>query len=177
MGQNKRATRCSPQKRSYSNSCQWIETQPTQMHICCYIPYIPRSHIVSRRCATPSVQSWSYHTNATSRCQSPTFNAIYGHGQLPWKVHPKLIANHCALTPVAQEILFNLQQPQLNAISEIKCLITSPSCLKFYDPNLPTQLRPDVNQDGLGALLEQNHKTTDGDQWFPTAYASRELLP
>ena len=29
--------------------------KPTQMHICCYIPYIPRSQIVSRRCATRSI--------------------------------------------------------------------------------------------------------------------------
>ena len=56
-------------------------------------------------------------------------------------------------------------------------LITSPPCLKFYNPNLPTRLRPDASQDGLGALLEQNHKTTDGDQWFPIAYALRALLP
>ena len=76
-----------------------------------------------------------------------------------------------------KDVLFNLQQTQLNAISEIKRLITSPPCLKFYDPNLPTRLRPDASQDGLGALLEQNHKTTDGDQWFPIAYASRALLP
>ena len=71
-----------------------------------------------------------------------------------------------------KDILFNLKQPQLNAISEIKRLITSPPCLKFFDPNLPTRLKPDASQDGR----RQNHKTTDGDQWFLTAYASRALL-
>ena len=74
-------------------------------------------------------------------------------------------------------VLFDLQQPQLDAINEIKRLITSPPCLKFYDPNLPTRLKPDASQDGLGALLEQNHRSSEGDRWFPIAYASRALLP
>ena len=94
----------------------------------------------------------------------------------------KFIPNLSQITaPLRQllkkDVLFDLQQPQLNAINEIKRLITSPPCLKFYDPNLPTRLKPDASQDGLGALLEQNHKSTDGDRWFPIAYASRALLP
>ena len=94
----------------------------------------------------------------------------------------KFIPNLSQITaPLRQllkkNVLFDLQQPQLNAINEIKRLITSPPCLKFYDPNLPTRLKPDASQDGLGALLEQNHQTTDGDRWFPIAYASRALLP
>ena len=85
----------------------------------------------------------------------------------------KFIPNLSQITaPLCQllkkDVLFNLQQPQL---------ITSPPCLKFYDPNLPTRLRPDASQDGLGGLFERNHKTTGGDQWFPIAYASQALLP
>ena len=74
-------------------------------------------------------------------------------------------------------ILIDLQQPQLDAIQELKRLITSPPCLKFYDPNLPTRLNLDASADGLGALLEQNHGSDDSPQWFPIAYASRALLP
>ncbi len=39
------------------------------------------------------------------------------------------------------------------------------------------RLKPDASQDGLGALLEQNHRSSEGDRWFPIAYASRALLP
>ena len=74
-------------------------------------------------------------------------------------------------------VLFDLQQPQLNAINEIKRLITYPPCLKFYDPNLPIRLKPDASQDGLGALFKQNHRSSEGDRWFPIAYASRALFP
>ncbi len=94
----------------------------------------------------------------------------------------KFIPNLSQITAPLRQILkkgvlFDLQQPQLNAINEIKRLITSPPCLKFYDPNLPTRLKPDASQDGLGALLEQNHRSSEGDRWFPIAYASRALLP
>ena len=91
----------------------------------------------------------------------------------------KFIPNLSQITPplrqlLKKDVLFGLQQPQLDVINEIKRLITSPPCLKFY---LPTRLKPDASQDGLGALLEQNHKSTDGDRWLPIAYASRVLLP
>ncbi len=71
---------------------------------------------------------------------------------------------------------FDLQQPQLDAIKELKRLITSPPCLKFFDPNLPSRLKPDASSDGLGALLEQNHGSEDSPRWSPIAYASRALL-
>ena len=76
-----------------------------------------------------------------------------------------------------KNVIFDLQQPQLSTIQEIKKLITSPPCLKYYDPNLPTRLKPDASSEGLGALLEQNHGTEDCEQWFPIAFASRALAP
>ena len=76
-----------------------------------------------------------------------------------------------------KNVIFDLQQPQMTAIQEIKKLITSPPCLKYYDPNLPTRLKPDASSEGLGALLEQNHGTADCEQWFPIAFASRALAP
>ena len=43
---------------------------------------------------------------------------------------------------------------------------------------MPEVLRSEpAHQDGLGALLEQNHRSSEGDRWFPIAYASRALLP
>ena len=75
-----------------------------------------------------------------------------------------------------KDTIFDLQQPQLNAIQKLKQLITSPPYLKFYNPNLPTRLKPDASSEGLGALLEQNHGSPDCEQWFSIAYASRALL-
>lgn len=54
----------------------------------------------------------------------------------------KFIPNLLQITaPLRQllkkDVLFDLQHPQLDAINEIKRLITSPPCLKFYDPNMP----------------------------------------
>ncbi|CAB4005693.1 Transposon Ty3-I Gag-Pol poly [Paramuricea clavata] len=94
----------------------------------------------------------------------------------------KFVPNLSQTTTPLREMLkkdvhFDLQQPQLDAIQELKRLITSPPCLKFYDPNLPTRFKPDASADGLGALLEQNHGSDDSPQWFPIAYASRALLP
>ena len=116
VGHNKRGTRCSPQKRSYSNSCQWIETQPTQMHICCYIPYIPRSHIVSRRCAIdPSkVEAIIQMPLPESKSDLQRFMGMVNY-------LGKFIPNLSQITaPLRQllkkDVLFNLQQPQLNAI-------------------------------------------------------------
>ena len=61
-------------------------------------------------------------------------------------------------------------------LQEIKKLITSPLCLKYY-PNLPTGLKPDTSSEGLGSLLEQNHGTANCEQWFPIAFASLTFAP
>ena len=76
-----------------------------------------------------------------------------------------------------KEIHFNLQKPQLDAITELKRLVTTSPCLKFFDPNLPTRLKPDASSEGLGALLEQNHGSEEEERWHPIAYASRALQP
>ena len=69
-----------------------------------------------------------------------------------------------------KDVHFDLQQPRLDAIGELKRLIT-------VDPNLPSRLKPDASSYGLGALLQQNHGSEDFPRWFPIAYASRALLP
>jgi hypothetical protein len=94
----------------------------------------------------------------------------------------KFVPNLSQITTPLRDLLkkdvhFDLQQPQLDAIEELKRLITSPPCLRFFDPNLPSRLKPDASSDGLGALLEQNHGSEDSPRWYPIAYASRALLP
>ena len=81
----------------------------------------------------------------------------------------KFMPNLFQITAPLREMLkkdvhFELQQPQLQAINELKRLITSPPCLKFYDPNLPNRLKPDSSSEVLGALLEQNHGSQGGEQ-------------
>ena len=76
-----------------------------------------------------------------------------------------------------KDVQFILQKPQIDAIAELKCLITTSPCLKFFHPNLPTRLRPDASSEGLGALLEQNHGSENDEKWHPIAYASRALQP
>ena len=76
-----------------------------------------------------------------------------------------------------KDVQFILQKPQIDAIAELKCLITTSPCLKFFNPNLPTRLKPDASSEGLGALLEQNHGSENYEKWHPIAYASRALQP
>ena len=58
-----------------------------------------------------------------------------------------------------------------------RIITTTSPCLKFFNPNLPTRLRPDASSEGLGALLEQNHGSENDEKWHPIAYASRALQP
>ena len=47
--------------------------------------------------------------------------------------------------------------------------------LKIFDPNLPTRLKTDASSEGLGAILEQNHRSLENPQWHPIVYSSRAL--
>ena len=79
-----------------------------------------------------------------------------------------------------KDVQFILQKPQIDAIAELKCLITTAPCLKFFNPNLPTRLKPDASSEGLGALLKQNHGSENDEKyekWHPIAYESRALQP
>ena len=94
----------------------------------------------------------------------------------------KFVPNQSQTTTPLRDLLkkdvhFDLQQPQLDAIAELKRLVTSPPCLRFFDPNLPSRLKPDASSDGLGALLKENHGSEESPRWFPIAYTSRALLP
>jgi len=70
-----------------------------------------------------------------------------------------------------KDIMWNLDKPQMDAINNLKQLVTSSPTLQFYDPNLPIRISCDASQEGLGAVLEQQHN----EKWSPVAYASRTL--
>ena len=73
----------------------------------------------------------------------------------------KFVPNISQITAVRlllkNDVQLLLQKSQIDAIAELKCLITTSPCLKFFYPNLPARLKPDASSEGLGVLLEPNH--------------------
>ena len=78
-------------------------------------------------------------------------------------------------TLLKKEVEFKLEKPQLDAIRELKLLVTTTPCLKIFNPNLQTRLKIDASSKGLGAFLEQNHRILTYPKWYPVGYASRSL--
>ena len=78
-------------------------------------------------------------------------------------------------TLLKKEVEFKLEKPQLDAIGKLKLLVTTTPCLKIFNPNLQTRLKIDASSEGLGALLEQNHRTLTYPKCYPVGYASRSL--
>ncbi len=56
---------------------------------------------------------------------------------------------------------------------KLKTSLIQDPVLKFYDPTLPVKVSTDAFEDGLGAVLLQEHNGT----WFPVAYASQAMNP
>ena len=73
-----------------------------------------------------------------------------------------------------KDVVFKLQKPQLDAIENLKTLVTA-RCLKIFDSNLPTRLKTDANSVGLGAFFEQNCGTVSNEKCHPIGYSSRAL--
>ena len=63
-----------------------------------------------------------------------------------------------------KDVVFELQKPQLDALENLKTLVTSASCLKIFDSKLSTRLRTNPSSIGLGAFLEQNYGTVDNEK-------------
>ena len=76
-------------------------------------------------------------------------------------------------TLLEKDVMWTFEKPQREAIKKLKELITSSPVLKYYNPNLPTRISSDASQEGLGAVLEQDHD----NEWHPVAFASRSLTP
>ena len=86
------------------------------------------------------------------------------------------LAEHTApLYNLLKKDVFELQKPQLDAIENLKTLVTSAPCLKIFNSKLPTRLRTDVSSVGLGAFLEQNYRNVDNEKWQPIDYSLRDL--
>ena len=64
-----------------------------------------------------------------------------------------------------KDVVFGLQKPQLEAIENLKTLVTSAPWLEIFDTKLPTRLKTD-----LAAFLEQIYGTADNEKWL------REIL-
>ena len=76
-------------------------------------------------------------------------------------------------TLLEKDVMWTFDKPQREAIKKLKELITSSPVLKYYNPNLPTRISSDASQEGLGAVLEQDHD----NEWHPVTFASRSLTP
>ena len=74
-----------------------------------------------------------------------------------------------------KDVVFKLQRPELDAIENLKTIVTSAPCLKIFDSKLTTRLKTDASSVGLGAFLEQNYGTVTNEKWHPFGYTSRAL--
>ena len=74
-----------------------------------------------------------------------------------------------------KDVVFELQKPELDAIENLKTLVTSAPCLKILDSKLLARLKTDASSVGLGTFLEENYGTVNNEIWHPTGYSSRAL--
>ena len=74
-----------------------------------------------------------------------------------------------------KDVVFELQKPDLDAIENLKTLVTSAPCLKILDSKLLARLKTDASSVGLGTFLEENYGTVNNEIWHPTGYSSRAL--
>ena len=74
-----------------------------------------------------------------------------------------------------KDVVFKLQKPELDAIENLKTLVTSAPCLKILDSKLLARLKTDASSVGLGTFLEENYGTVNNEIWHPTGYSSRAL--
>ena len=68
-----------------------------------------------------------------------------------------------------KDVIWSFDQPQYEAIKNLKALITTIPVLRYYDPKLPTQVSCDASITGLGAVLEQNMKIIGSQLHMPVA--------
>ena len=70
-----------------------------------------------------------------------------------------------------KDVVYYITEQQVQAVQDIKKIITSPPVLKFYNPNCSLRVKADASTEGLGAVFEQY----EDKHWYPVAYASRSL--
>ena len=71
-----------------------------------------------------------------------------------------------------KDVVFGLQKPQLEAIENLKTLVTSAPWLEIFDTKLPTRLKTDASS--LGAFLEQIYGTLDNEKWLREIFGTTE---
>ena len=74
-----------------------------------------------------------------------------------------------------KDVVFKLQKPQLDAIKNLKTLVTSAPCLKISNSKLPTHLKTNASSVGLGAFLEQSYGIVKNERWHPISYSLQAL--
>ena len=74
-----------------------------------------------------------------------------------------------------KDVVFKLQEPQFDAIGNLKTFVTSAPSLKIFNSNLSARLKTDSSSVALGAFLEQNYGTVTNEKWHPIGYSSRPL--
>ena len=80
------------------------------------------------------------------------------HDHLFRKIHTKSWNNFSPLYPAKEKVDFRLEKPQLYAIGKLKLLVTTTQCLNIFNCNIQTRLKIDPSSEGLGNILEQNHR-------------------
>ena len=72
-------------------------------------------------------------------------------------------------TPLRQltkkHVAFHWEQVHEKAFNDLKCLLSNPDCLRYYDVKKPVTLQVDASHGGVGAALIQDEG--------PVAYASK----
>ncbi len=70
-----------------------------------------------------------------------------------------------------KDTIWSFDKLQRETLQDLKKIIPQSPTIKCFDPKLPSKVSSDASTQGLGALLEQQHK----NEWHPIAYASRSL--
>ena len=84
------------------------------------------------------------------------------------KFMPNLVERTIPLRNLLQsDVVSEQQKPQLDAIENLKALVTAAPCLKIFDSKLATRLKTDASLVGLGAFLEQSYGTVDKKKVTP----------
>lgn len=94
----------------------------------------------------------------------------------------KFVPNLSSKTVALRHLLENSSDWQWNheharEWSDLKEILITAPVLKFFDPTKRTKVSTDASSQGLGAVLLQEHDSTESTEstWCPVAYASRAM--
>lgn len=129
-------------------------------------------HYISAEGIQPDNQKVSAITNFPTPTNVKELQRFLGMVTYLGKFIPNLSKETAPLRILLEkDIEWFIDKPQLQAIENLKKLITSSPTLKFFDVNRQSRITCDASQEGLGAVIEQFY----ADNWYPIAFASRSL--